>query len=214
MATTSGLGSTATPTDALVTRCRRGERAAQSEFYQRYRDDVTRTLYRVLGPHADLEDAVQDVFIEVFRSIERFRGESKITTWLYRVCCNVGLQRLRKVKRRPEGYASARDHDDLPHEETPLRALEHKDSCRVVYEVLQTIAPKKRMVFVLHEIMGMNAKEIAEIVGANVMTVRTRLHYARKEFYPKILRTGLVPPSMSTAGAPTTDNALQEDQRQ
>ncbi len=177
------------PPSELVLRCQRGERDAQAEFYSTYREDVLRTLYRVLGPDADLEDALQDVFIEVYRSIPNFRGQAKITTWLYRVCVNVGLQKIRRNKRRPEGYSTLRE--DLPDHETPMRALERKDSSRVVYAILDTIAPKKRMVFILNEIMGMNAKEIAAIVGANALTVRTRLHYARKEFYKKVLESEL-----------------------
>lgn len=189
MAAKRGVKQSATPSGELVLRCQRGERDAQAEFYSKYREDVLRTLYRVLGPDADLEDALQDVFIEVYRSIPKFRGQAKITTWLYRVCVNVGLQKIRRNKRRPEGYSTLRE--DLPDHETPMRALERKDSSRVVYALLDTIAPKKRMVFILNEIMGMNAKEISAIVGANVLTVRTRLHYARKEFYQKVLESEL-----------------------
>jgi RNA polymerase sigma-70 factor (ECF subfamily) len=173
------------PTQELVAACQRGERDAQAEFYQRYREDVLRTLYRILGPSSDVEDALQDVFIEVFRSLPKFKGQSKVTTWLYRVCVNVGLQRIRKAKRRPEKHASMRE--DLPDYETPQRQLERKDSSRIVYRVLDTIAPKKRIVFIMHEVMGLSAKEIAEAVGANVLTVRTRLHYARKEFHQKVI---------------------------
>lgn len=180
---------TATSTGELVVGCQHGKRAAQAAFYRKYRNEVARTIFRVLGPDADLEDVVQDVFIEVFRSIGKFKGQSKITTWLYRVCFNVALQKLRRQRRRPEGHIS--DREDLPHSETPLRSLERKDTTRVVYEILDTIAPKKRIVFVLHEILGMNSKEISQIVDANVLTVRTRLHYARKEFYSKILQTEL-----------------------
>lgn len=170
-------------TGELVLRCQEGERDAQADFYRRYRDDVLRTLYRVLGPDGEVEDALQDVFIEVFRSLPKFRGQSKITTWLYRVCVNVGLQRIRRRRRRPEGYSTTKE--DLPDHETPLRALERKDSSRLVYGILDTIAPKKRVAFILSDIVGMNAKEISEIVGSNALTVRTRLHYARKEFYRK-----------------------------
>ena len=183
-----------TPSGELVLRCQQGERDAQAEFYRRYREDVARTLHRVLGPSADIEDALQDVFIEVFRSIERFRGRSKVTTWLYRVCVNVALQQLRRIKRRPEGYISEPQRE-LPSHETPLRALERKDASRIVYDVLDTIAPKKRIVFILNEIMGMNAKEIAAIVDANVLTVRTRLHYARREFFAKVTASSLFDPS-------------------
>ena len=186
---------TTIPSNELVALCQRDNRDAQSKFYIRYRADVTRTLYRILGPDADLEDALQDVFVEVFRSIGRFKGNAKITTWLYRVAVNVALQKLRRRKRRPEGYATPTEEMTLRDGETPLRALQRKESARIVYSVLDTIAPKKRTVFVLHEIMGMNAKEISEIVGANVLTVRTRLHYARKDFYGKVIELDLEAPS-------------------
>jgi len=176
-------------TAEIVLGCQKGERSAQAEFYRKYRDEVSRIAYKVLGPDADLEDVVQDVFVEAFRSIERFQGNAKVTTWLYRVCVNVALQRVRKRKRRPEGHIV--DKDELPTHETPLRALERKDSARVVYDVLETISPKKRVVFILHEIIGLSSREIAEIVRANVLTVRTRLHYARKEFYKGVLATEL-----------------------
>lgn len=193
-----------TPSGELVLACQRGERDAQAEFYRRYREDVARTLYKVLGPDVDLEDALQDVFIEVFRSIPNFRGHAKITTWLYRVCVNVGLQKLRRQKRRPEGYATL--YEDLPDHETPQRALERKDSSRVVYGILDTIAPKKRMVFILNEIMGMNASEIGAVVGTNVLTVRTRLHYARKEFYEKALASELYLGGSGGSKGPATDD--------
>jgi RNA polymerase sigma-70 factor (ECF subfamily) len=179
-----------TTTQELVLGCQLGQRTAQADFYQRYRSEVARTVHKVLGPNADLEDVVQDVFVEVFRSIDRFKGDSKITTWLYRVCVNVALQKIRRHRRRPEGHA-APEGDGPVHSETPLRELERKESSRIVYEILETLAPKKRVVFILHEIAGLEAKEISEIVGANVLTVRTRLHYARKEFYEKVLASDL-----------------------
>ena len=173
----------------LVVACQASEREAQSAFYLKYRGEVARTVYKVLGPDADMEDVIQDVFIEVFRCIHKFKGNAKVTTWLYRVCVNVALQRLRKRKRRPEGYQLP--EEEQPNYETPLRNLERKENNRIVYEILDTIAPKKRVVFALHEIMGLQAKEISKLVQANVLTVRTRLHYARKEFYKKLLETEL-----------------------
>lgn len=169
----------------LVARCQRGDKEALGELYRRYRNEVARNLHRMLGPgRGDLEDVLQEVFIEVFRSIPRFRGDARVSTWLYRVCVNVALQRLRKRKRRAEVSA-----DDVPEEapsdggETPERALDARRRLDAVYRLLDELSPKKRVVFILHEIEGREPKEIAGIVGAPVLTVRTRLHYARKEFY-------------------------------
>ncbi len=174
-------------TVALVERCRRGDRDAFGEFYRTYRHDVARNLHRVLGPgRGDLDDVLQEVFIEVFKSIARFRGDSKISTWLYRVCVNVALQRLRKRRRLAE--VTSAEGPELRDEGTPQRSLEARERMAAVYRILDDLAPKKRVVFILHEIEGREPKEIASIVGAPVLTVRTRLHYARKEFFARAAR--------------------------
>jgi RNA polymerase sigma-70 factor (ECF subfamily) len=166
----------------LIARCREGDRTALGEFYSRFRPDVARNIQRVLGPgRGDLEDVLQDVFIEAFRSLTRFRGDAKLSTWLYRVCVNVALQRLRKVRRLAE-VDDERLADGVS-EQTPERGLDAQRRVKVIYRILDQLSPKKRIVFILHEIEGREPKEIAGIVGAPVLTVRTRLHYARKEFY-------------------------------
>jgi RNA polymerase sigma-70 factor (ECF subfamily) len=168
----------------LVARCQRGEKEALGELYRQYRAEVARNLHRMLGPgRGDLEDVLQEVFIEVFRSIARFRGDAKVTTWLYRVCVNVALQRLRKRKRRAE--VSGELVTERSTDETPERELDNRRRLDAVYRILDELSPKKRVVFILHEIEGREPKEIAGIVGAPVLTVRTRLHYARKEFYAR-----------------------------
>jgi RNA polymerase sigma-70 factor (ECF subfamily) len=171
----------------LVARCQHGDKDALGEFYRSYRAEVARNLHRMLGPgRGDLEDVLQEVFIEVFRSIPRFRGDAKISTWLYRVCVNVALQRLRKRKRRAEVPAEVAG--ESVSDETPERGLDNRRRLDAVYRILDELAPKKRVVFILHEIEGREPKEIAGIVGAPVLTVRTRLHYARKEFYARAAR--------------------------
>jgi RNA polymerase sigma-70 factor, ECF subfamily len=186
----------------LVDRCRVGDKDALGQFYRQYRSEVARNLYRVLGPgRVDLEDVLQEVFIEVFRSIARFRGDSKVSTWLYRICLNVALQRLRKRKRLAE--VGTDEGPELRDEATPQRTLEARERMAAVYRILDHLAPKKRVVFVLHEIEGREPKEIAEIVGAPVLTVRTRLHYARKEFYARAGREQVFAP----ASGPTEGGA-------
>lgn len=171
----------------LLQRCQIGEREALGEFYRLYRPEVVRNLHRVLGPgRGDLEDVLQDVFIEAFRSIGRFRGDAKLSTWLYRVCVNVALQRLRKRKRLAE--VSDESVPESTGDDTPERSLDAHRRLKAVYNILDRLSPKKRVVFILHEIEGREPKEIAEIVGAPVLTVRTRLHYARKEFYAYVAR--------------------------
>ena len=173
----------------LVRRCRARERAAHDEFYQRYKRPIAANLYRVLGDRNELEDLVQEVFVIAFRGLDGFRGEARLSTWLYRICVNVALGRIRSRVRKPAPIGVddldevARGSSDGDRPETPARALERRQDRERVYRTLEAMAPKKRLVLYLHEIEGMDLKDIAYIVESNAVTVRTRLFYAKREFY-------------------------------
>src|SRR5512134_2577329 len=133
----------------LVTRCKAGERAAHDELYHRFRRAVAANLYRVLGDRSDLEDLVQEVFVIAFRGLERFRGDARLSTWLYRICVNVALGRIRMRKRRPAAYGgvdvdtTAFDPSLVERPETPDKSLERREDQARVYRALETLAPKK-----------------------------------------------------------------------
>ena len=173
----------------LIERCRGHERAAHDELYHRFRRQVAGNLYRVLGDRNDLDDLVQEVFVIAFRGLDKFRGDARLSTWLYRICVNVALGRIRTRKRRPAAVgvqdldSAAADPSLTERPETPERSLERRQDQERVYRALDTLAPKKRIVLYLHEIEGLDLKEIAYLVDSNPVTVRTRLFYARREFY-------------------------------
>jgi RNA polymerase sigma-70 factor (ECF subfamily) len=187
----SGILTALAPVDEaeLIQRCRADDRAAHHEFYHRFRRQVAGNLYRVLGDRTDLEDLVQEVFVIAFRGLDRFRGDARLSTWLYRICVNVALGRIRTRKRRPAAFgvadldAAVNDPSLTERPETPDRSLERRQAQERVYRALETLAPKKRIVLYLHEIEGLDLKEIAYLVDSNPVTVRTRLFYARREFY-------------------------------
>lgn len=172
---------------ALIARCVAGERAAQETFYKQFRSQVAGNLYRVMGTRTDLEDLVQDVFVIAFRGLPKFRGDARLSTWLYRICVNVALGKIRQKKRRPPPILC-----EQPVGETVERSPEHaeqllarqQDRARV-YRLLEAMPPKKRMVLFLHEIEGFDLKDIAYVLGINPVTARTRLFYARREFYKR-----------------------------
>ena len=172
----------------LVRQCRLGDRAAFERIYRENIRMVTANLFRVLGDRTDLDDLVQEVFVIAFRGIQRFRGEARLSTWLYRICVNVALGRLRSRARRPPPLLTAEPVEPVGAEtvESPERLLLRREDIRRVYRALDKLSPKKRVVIVLHEIEGRDIAEIAAIVGAPMVTVRTRLHYARKEFFALI----------------------------
>lgn len=179
-----------TSIEAIVKACQDGDEAAFKDLYRTHRTDVHRIVYRLLGPTDDLEDVIQEVFLQVYRSIGNFKGQAKFTTWLHRVAVNVGLQYLR---RKRSTVVSRQDErlEERPAEEgcgirTPHECAETQERIRSVYRALDQLSPKKRAVLVMHDMQGMSAQKIAEVVGSPVFTVRTRLFYARREFYKKI----------------------------
>jgi RNA polymerase sigma-70 factor (ECF subfamily) len=168
--------------DGVVRRAAAGDADAFRTLFLRHRSDVSRLVYRMLSAPADLDDVVQEVFVQVFRSLKDFRGQSKFSTWLHRVTVNVVLMHRRSARSRPiltEEAPSdlvADDGQTLPDEDA-----ERHERMRAFQRLLSRLADKKRVVFVLHELEGMAPQEIADIVGAPVLTVRTRLFYARRE---------------------------------
>ena len=168
--------------DPLIKRAAAGDAEAFRTIFQRHRQDVARLVYRMLPVTSDLDDVVQEVFVQVFRSLKDFRGQSKFTTWLHRVTVNVVLMHRRSARSRPvlteevPGDLVADRDQSLPDEDA-----ERQERMRAFQRLLSRLADKKRVVFVLHELEGVSPAEIADIVGAPVLTVRTRLFYARRE---------------------------------
>jgi RNA polymerase sigma-70 factor (ECF subfamily) len=173
------------PDAALIARAREGDTAAFRQIFQQHRQDVSRIVHRMLGPSADVEDVVQEVFLNVYRSLPSFRGESKFSTWLYRLSTNVTRMHLRRGRSRPR-FADVEvpeaPRDSAP-PDGPLEQIERAERVRALYRLLDRLSDKKREVLVLHDLEGVPAKEIAEIASIPVLTVRTRLFYARKELY-------------------------------
>jgi RNA polymerase sigma-70 factor (ECF subfamily) len=165
----------------LVSRCRRGDAAAFRELFLTHRQDVARLVFRMTGARADLEDLVQEVFLQVHRSIGDFRGDARFSTWLYRLTVNVVLMHRRASKSRPQLVAEDAAVPPWDPRVLPDEQVARRRRAEAFYRILERLSEKKRTVFVLHEIEGLSPTEIGKIVGAPVLTVRTRLFYARRE---------------------------------
>jgi RNA polymerase sigma-70 factor (ECF subfamily) len=167
---------------ALLSKAAAGDTAAFRALYARHRPDVARLVFRMLGARSDLDDVVQEVFFQVFRSLKDFRGQSKFSTWLHRVTVNVVLMHRRAARSRPV-FSEEPSNDITADQElvAPDEDADRRERMRAFGRLLDRLAEKKRVVFILHELEGVAPTEIATIVGAPVLTVRTRLFYARRE---------------------------------
>lgn len=193
--------------DDTVRRAAAGEREAFRDLFTRHRGDVLRLCYRMMGPRSDLDDVVQEVFFQVFKSLKDFRGQSKFTTWLHRVTVNVVLMHRRAERSRP-AYAEEASPDVVGDDRVSLpdAEVERRERMRAFSRLLDRLAEKKRVVFVLHELEGLSPQEIAEAVGAPVLTVRTRLFYARRELEAMLVEE----PTLASLGVTFTDKSAAQ----
>lgn len=173
------------PTDAedaeLVRRCREGDARAFQLLFERHSGQVTGLVYRMIGPGPDLEDLVQDVFVQVIRSLSGFRDEARFSTWLYRVTVNVVLMHRRAAGRRPRLVDEEQGDPAVDVAPSAEEALDSRLRMQAFYRLIERLSDKKRVVFMLHELEGLSPARISEIVQAPVLTVRTRLFYARRD---------------------------------
>ena len=168
----------------LIARCREGDRAALGELYQLYKLEAMRFIRHAVRDARDAEDILQEVFVEVAHSIRSFAGRSSFESWLRCVCVRTAMRHLKRRSRQvgeEDDDVDARAERVLTSTEDPGEGFERRERARRIEGLLDRIAPKKRMVLVLHDFEGIAPKEISQMVGAPVLTVRTRLFYARKE---------------------------------
>lgn len=174
-------------TDAeLVVRSRGGEVSAFGELLQRHQRAVYGVVSRMVDDRDDVDDIVQEVLVLAYRSIDRFRGDSAFSTWLYRIAVNTTIKQMKKIKIRrsasiddPDTGLSdmlvASDGND-PEEEAQRRARS-----QALREAIETLPEKHREVVVLHYFQNCSCDEIAKATGCSVGTVWSRLHYACKK---------------------------------
>jgi len=180
--TTRSAAATPAPAAAsdgeLVERCQRGDSNAWRALYERHAPAVHRFISALGVPADEREDASQDVFIAVYRSLRSFRGEAQLSTWIYRIAARHAGRMGRR--RRVREFLSAVALREPPPPPIP-DASERACHLHLLDRMLGQLAPKKRTVFVMFEIEGMAVDEIARVVGCPENTVWSRLHHARTE---------------------------------
>jgi RNA polymerase sigma-70 factor (ECF subfamily) len=169
----------------LVDRCLTGEAAATRELFRCHRGRVHASLYRVLGSNHDMDDLLQDAFLQVFRSLRGWRAEASLATWIDRVAVRCAYRYLSQRGRR----IATEPLDDSDGEPGALaspgagpgpRRQLARDGVARLYTVLDQLSPAARLAFTLHEIDGRPLAETAALVGSSVTATKLRVWRARK----------------------------------
>ena len=178
----------------IVQQVQAGNVAAFDELVIKYRERIYSVVYNLISNKEDASDLSQEAFIKAFQSIGQFKGKSSFFTWLYRIAVNTSLTFLKKNRHRRflsyENISEETGSSDVlevlaaktsTEKPTLIKELQHK-----LNEALQTLSVKHRTVIVLFEIDNLSHQEIAEIMNCSVGTVRSRLHYAKKQLQSEL----------------------------
>jgi len=163
---------------ALAQRCAAGDEAAQRLFFERESVQVHRTLYRVLGSNRQMEDLIQETFIEAYNAIGSFRGASSLHTWIDTIAARVVYRHLAR-KALPTAPLTALAQEPAPSTD-PERQLGARRALHQLYAMLDGIEPKYRIAYTLHVIDGRPLQEVAQVSRCTVMAVKNRIWRARR----------------------------------
>lgn len=187
---------------AFVRRLQANEDAAYDELVRTYNASIYHVAFRMLGDSGDASDAVQDIFLKVFRNVGSFRGDSSLRTWIFRIGISEILNRLRWWKRRHRSSTVSMDGDENGHgirfhlrdcSPSPQQALETKEQDLAIQQALGRLSSDHRSIVVLRDIEGFSYTEIAEVLGISVGTVKSRLARARTDMKKSLVRYLSIP---------------------
>lgn len=168
-----------------ITRAAQGDKYAFSELFNQYKVMVYRIVCRFLGQAEDADDAVQQIFIELYKSLPGYMGNSKFTTWLYRIAVNVSIQYIRKRKRDSE-FDTLNPESHIDSTQNASASIEKTELQKQIAVALEGIHERKRTVLILHDMEGLTMEEIAGITGLPLGTVKSRLFHGRDEMRSKL----------------------------
>lgn len=176
------------PDRELVVRCQRQDTQAFDELVIRHQDRVYGAITRYCGNAEDACDITQRAFINAFRKIQEFKGDSAFSTWIYRIAFNQAIS-FRRENRRPTVSIYSKD-DELVNEpvddRSPTESMESQETRKKVQQALEKLDEGDRQIIVLKDLQGNSYDEIAAIMGIPKGTVRSRLHRARLDLKAKL----------------------------
>jgi RNA polymerase sigma-70 factor, ECF subfamily len=165
----------------LLRRCAEGDRAALDALIRACQPLAYSIAYRILGSGADAEDATQETFLRAYQHLHRFDHRVRFTTWLGTIATRVCIDKLRQRKIR-SGFGFAEEPDAIPADSTAVDDhIAHRDMIRIVHALIPLLPDTQRVVFVLRDIEDFSVDEVCAATGLSRGSVKTNLHYARKE---------------------------------
>jgi RNA polymerase sigma-70 factor (ECF subfamily) len=172
---------------ATIAACRRGERAALGTVFRRHGPALERLLRRLVGPHGEAEDLLQDTFEAAIDALPRFGAQAPVAIWLSRIAVHVAYDHLRRPERKRRVMLELVGDPPLD-EPTPERRLDSRSALVRIHHHLAALSPKKRIAFLLHVVEQRPIAEVAALMSATRAATKTRIWLARRALLARARR--------------------------
>lgn len=170
----------------LIERLKKGDDSAFKIIVNTWQDMVYNTSLGIVQNAEDAEDVAQEVFVQVYESIGQFKGDSKFSTWLYRIAITKSLDHIRKKKRKKRfaflqsifgnNEEEVRHQPDFHH---PGISLENKEKAAILFRAIDKLPDNQKTAFTLHKLEGLSYQEVSEIMESTVSSVESLMHRAK-----------------------------------
>ncbi|MFW5806022.1 MAG: RNA polymerase sigma factor [Bacteroidales bacterium] len=183
--------------DQLVKKIKHKDREAFRMLVEQYQVRIRNTCFGFVRNKEDAEDVAQEVFIEVYRSIHKFREDAKLSTWIYRIAVNKSLNFIRSKKRSIWGHLfqnrklenSAEVPEEIITEEAgPLEKMEKEEDLQLLQESLEALPENQKIAYVLHKIEELPYKEIANVMDVSLSSVESLIFRANKNMKSRLFK--------------------------
>ena len=171
----------------LVERLKQGDEIAFKTIVEQWQDMVYNTILGIVQNETEAEDLAQDVFIKVFEKISTFKGDSKFSTWLYRIATTTALDHLRSKKRKKRfgflqsltGHAGD-EKEQVPDFHHPGISLDNKERAAVLFKAIDSLPENQKSAYTLHKLEGLSYRDVSEVLNTTVSAVESLMSRANQ----------------------------------
>lgn len=186
----------------LIEQLKRGDDTAFRTIVEQWQDMVYNTILGIVQNETEAEDLAQDVFIKVFEKIGTFKGDSKFSTWLYRIATTTALDHLRSRKRKKRsGFlqsltgSGGEEKEQIPDFHHPGVSLDNKERAAVLFKAIDELPDHQKVAYTLHKLEGLSYRDVSEVLNTSVSAVESLMSRANQnlrkqleEYYNKHYR--------------------------
>lgn len=170
----------------IIEKLKQGDPAVFRDFVDSWQNMVYNTALGILQNQEDAEDVAQEVFVQVFQSVHTFKGDAKLSTWLYRITLSKAMDHIRRKKRKKR-FAFVKSLfgeqgeliEDPPVFQHPGTQLDQKEMSAVLFKAIEQLPDSQRIAFTLHKVEGLSYQEVSEVMENTVSAVESLLHRAK-----------------------------------